>query len=75
MLQEQMKEEVSSPKGYPNIAFLMSKSLEFSIFRQYGALNAKNLLYLQAKLKNLEAKLYDFETADGCSQHEDRIIN
>ncbi|MCJ1234589.1 hypothetical protein MMC14_002550, partial [Varicellaria rhodocarpa] len=69
-----MREEASSPKGYPKIAFLMSKSPEFSIFRRYGALNAKNLLYLQAELKNLEAKLHDFETADESSQHEDRMI-
>ena len=66
--------QCSSPEGYPKIAFLMGRSPEYAIFRRYAALNAKNLLYLQAELKILEAKLHDLEEADQNSQHEDRMI-
>ena len=43
--------------GYTNLASLMGKNPEVAIFRRFSALNAKNLLYLQAELVNLEARL------------------
>jgi hypothetical protein len=43
--------------GYTELASIMGKNPELAIFRRFSALNAKNLLYLQAELVNLEARL------------------
>lgn len=50
--------------GYPKIAGQMDIQPETAIFRRFGALNAKNLLYLQAELAYLEKLLEDCETED-----------
>jgi hypothetical protein len=42
---------------YTELAHLMGKHPDVAIFRRFSALNAKNLLYLQAELVELEAKL------------------
>jgi hypothetical protein len=56
-----------SPAGYAEMSGLMGKSPEFAIFRRFGALNAQNLLYLQAELTGLEKKLKEHELDDQCS--------
>lgn len=38
-----------------------------ALFRRFAALNAKNLLYMQAELVHLEAELKDIEHNDRCS--------
>jgi hypothetical protein len=43
--------------GYTKLASVMGKNPELAIFRRFSALNAKNLLYLQAEHVNLEARL------------------
>ena len=43
--------------GYPSVAALVSKSYDFAIFRKFRYLNARNLLYLQAELIDLENEL------------------
>jgi hypothetical protein len=50
--------------GYPKIAGQMSIQPETAIFRRFGELNARNLLYLQAELAYLEKKLSEYEIAD-----------
>ena len=45
------------PLGYPSVAALVSKSDDLVIFRRFRYLNARNLLYLQAELIDLEDKL------------------
>ncbi|KAF2799790.1 hypothetical protein K505DRAFT_356268 [Melanomma pulvis-pyrius CBS 109.77] len=50
--------------GYPKIAGQMNIQPETAIFRGFGELNAKNLLYLQAEIAYLEKKLRDCEIAD-----------
>jgi hypothetical protein len=42
--------------GYPKLARHMGASPEIAIFRRFGALNAQNLLYLQAELVHLEKR-------------------
>jgi hypothetical protein len=37
---------------------------EMAMFRRFGALNARNLLYFQSELSNLEKKLEELEAAD-----------
>ncbi|KAI9868138.1 MAG: hypothetical protein M1813_006883 [Trichoglossum hirsutum] len=55
------------PKGYAKLAKLMGRNPEFAMFRRFGALNAQNLLYLQAELINLEAKLQGIAQANNDS--------
>jgi hypothetical protein len=50
--------------GHPKIAGQMSTQPETAIFRRFGELNARNLLYLQAELAYLEKKLSEYEIAD-----------
>lgn len=60
--------------GYSILASLMGAYPEVAIFRRFGAINARNLLYLQAELTALEKKLLDAEKADLESGHPDRSI-
>lgn len=45
------------PQGHDRLASLMGMFPEAAIFRRFAALNAKNILYLQAELLLLEKKL------------------
>lgn len=60
----------SSPavEGYPTLACHMGACPDSSIFRRFGALNARNLLYMQAELVHLEEKLEALEEVDGGSK-------
>ena len=60
--------------GYNVLAHLMGAYPPLSIFRRFGALNARNILYLQAELVDLEAQLLQAEKADEESGHVDRKI-
>jgi hypothetical protein len=43
--------------GYPKLAAVTELQPEVAIYRRFGALNALNVLYLQAELEDLEEKL------------------
>ncbi len=43
--------------GYTALALLMGRVPEVAIFRRFSTLNARNLLYLQAELVQLEDDL------------------
>ncbi|CAI6238706.1 unnamed protein product [Periconia digitata] len=58
--------------GYPRLAGEMQNIPELAIFRRFGALNARNLLYLQHDLKNLEDRLKLFEYFDSVSGSGER---
>lgn len=45
------------PQGYDRLATFMGLLPEAAIFRRFAALNAKNILYLQAELLSLEQEL------------------
>lgn len=51
-------------KGYPKLAARMEILPELTIFRRFGALNAQNLLYMQAELAHLEKKLKERQRDD-----------
>lgn len=51
-------------RGYPKLAGQMAMLREIAIFRRFGALNARNLLYLQSELTDLEAALMKAEARD-----------
>lgn len=57
----------SPPPGYPKFAELMNVIPETTIFRRFGALNALNLLYLQAELIHIERDLRDTQISDNQS--------
>jgi hypothetical protein len=44
-------------EGYPKLALLQGANKELNIFRSFGYLNARNVLYLQAELIDLEDRL------------------
>lgn len=50
--------------GYPKIASLMGSHPEMLMVRLFRALNARNLLYLQAELHHIEDQLLKCEQVD-----------
>lgn len=60
--------------GYDRLASLMGVYSEVAIFRRFGALNAQNLLYLQAELTTLELEFRRIAQADAVSGHQDRTL-
>jgi len=44
-------------EGYPELAFLISTDMDFSIFRKFDELSARNLLRMQAELITIEEEL------------------
>jgi len=51
----------SVPPGYAKLATLISKEKDYAIFRKFSTLNARNLLYLQAELTDLESRLLEID--------------
>lgn len=50
--------------GYPKLAARIEIQPQLSIYRRFGALNAQNILYLQAQLIDLETKLRTQQSRD-----------
>ena len=59
--------------GYAKIATLMGAYPEVAIIRRFAALNMQNVLYLQAELVNLEARLRKYEEEDRDSGDQTRV--
>lgn len=53
-----------SPPGYPQVANFMGEYPEMAMVRRFRGLNARNLLYLQAELVQIEKELLELEKAD-----------
>ncbi|KAG9234546.1 hypothetical protein BJ875DRAFT_376161 [Amylocarpus encephaloides] len=60
--------------GYPKLGTLMGSHPEYAIFRRFGALNAENLLYLQAEIQDLEILLRIQQSKDKSSTDQDQRI-
>lgn len=60
--------------GYDRVPDLMGKSNSMAIFRRFSKLSIENLLYLQAELIRLEAKLKTIQKEDRESGHHDRSL-
>ncbi|KAH0563000.1 hypothetical protein GP486_002433 [Trichoglossum hirsutum] len=56
--------------GYDKLAAFVGDNPEMSIYRRFSTLGAKNILYLQAELVNLEAQLEDIIREDKDSGDE-----
>ena len=54
--------------GYPKLAGRMGVMPEIAMFRRFGALNARNILYMQNELVILENQLKQFEVEDSKSK-------
>ncbi|PVH69244.1 hypothetical protein DL98DRAFT_439446 [Cadophora sp. DSE1049] len=52
------------PNGFPAIAHFIAQDDDAAIFRRFDSLGARNLLYLQSNLNELEAKLLVFDQDD-----------
>lgn len=53
--------ENEASHGYPSLASLLGGTEGYAIYKRFAALNARNLLYHQAKLVDLEHKLNEME--------------
>ena len=49
--------------GYGSVAACMNSDRDLAIFRRFGALNIRNLLYLQSELMALEKQLHETDSA------------
>jgi len=61
----------SAQEGYPRLAALQGTYPELGIYRRFATLNARNLLYLQAELVDLENRLDECTKAD-CASNDAR---
>jgi hypothetical protein len=59
-------------EGHAKIASLMGRYPEVAITRRFGALNARNLLYMQAELTVLENRLRELSVENEASTDPDR---
>lgn len=69
---EAVMDEVGPPPGYPKVATFMGNHPELAIFRRFRGLNARNLLYLQAELVEIENELLQLERADADDKEDAR---
>lgn len=60
--------------GYAQLSLLMGEFPSVAIFKRYATLNAQNILYLQAKLENLECRLLKFAAEDENSSSSHRQL-
>lgn len=51
-------------RGYPDLAKIMGPHNGMSLFKRFASLNAKNTLYMQAELLDLERQLDNVEKYD-----------
>jgi hypothetical protein len=58
-------------KGYSVLAEQMGKFPQLGIFHNFGALNARNILYLQAELTYLEQRLIAMEKRDNAPYEDE----
>ena len=58
--------------GYPKLAGRMGIQPEMAMFKRFGALNARNLLYMQSELMNLERCLKRAEMEDAMARQGDK---
>lgn len=63
-------------QGYTDFSHFIASDYSLSIYRKFGVLGARNLLYLQGELQLLELQLSELDDEDkktiGCSQSLDQ---
>src|SRR5271156_5469960 len=58
-------------EGYAKIASRVAAHPELGIYRRFGALNAQNILYLQAELHELEQELQQYAAEDAAAANDE----
>jgi hypothetical protein len=58
-------------EGYAKIASRIATHPELGIYRRFGALNAQNILYLQAELHGLEQELQQYAAEDAAAANDE----
>lgn len=53
-----------TPRGYPSLAEQIGNHSRLAAFRSFAGLNARNILYFQAELLELESALGEVEKTD-----------
>jgi hypothetical protein len=56
------------PEGYPRVAVYLNSQDESALFRRFGDLHTRSLLYKQVELTELETKLADIDAEDERSE-------
>ncbi|KAF2204293.1 hypothetical protein GQ43DRAFT_388278 [Delitschia confertaspora ATCC 74209] len=51
-------------EGFPSLSALLSSDPDLQVYRRFNRLTARNLLYLQAEILDLETRLKEFDTED-----------
>ncbi|OCK75096.1 hypothetical protein K432DRAFT_309310 [Lepidopterella palustris CBS 459.81] len=51
-------------EGFPSLSALLASDPDLQVFRRFDRLASRNLLYLQAEILDLEARLDEFDAAD-----------
>ena len=59
-----LRKVIARLEGYPSYADFISKDREAAIYRKFGNLSARSLLYMQGELHELEQQLEDFDSED-----------
>jgi len=60
------------PRGYPALARFIGSDKDFFVFRRFNTLSARNLLFLQGELIELEERLQELdllEPSSGLHKH------
>ena len=60
------------PDGYLKLSTFQGRFPEVAIFRRFAALNARNILYMQAELSHLELELNEITLEDHQSEDAKR---
>jgi hypothetical protein len=58
-------------EGYAKIASRIAAHPELGIYRRFAALNAQNILYLQAELHGLELELKQYASEDAAASNDE----
>ncbi|KAL8706383.1 MAG: hypothetical protein Q9201_000528 [Fulgogasparrea decipioides] len=59
-------------EGYPSFAHFIARDSDAAIYRKYSHLSARNLLYLQSELHELEERLKNLDKEDGKDTHNEQ---
>ena len=58
------RESILRLSGYPTYAEFISKDRDAAVYRRFGSLNARSLLYMQSELHELERQLENLDKED-----------
>jgi hypothetical protein len=56
------------PEGFPRIAAYIDSDVDTALFRRFGRLNARTLLYREVELNDLEKTLDELDKADNSDE-------